>query len=65
MGPSHVLRQIGQAETGEGGIEGREDAVEDKLPLDAHVDLVAVLFEFPGVKTTLREEAQIDAKMID
>jgi hypothetical protein len=42
-----------------------ESAVEDELTFDMHLQLAAVLLEFPGIQAAPRRETQIDAVVID
>ena len=41
MGLRQLLRHVGEAETGQRGIEHLEDAVEDELAFDPHPQLAA------------------------
>jgi hypothetical protein len=61
----HVLRHIGEAESGERRIEHLERAVEDELALDMHLQRAAVFLEFPGVQSAMGEQTQIDAVVAD
>jgi hypothetical protein len=47
-----VLRHIGQAETGQRGIEYLSSAVEDELAFNAHPQFAAAFFELPRVQPT-------------
>src|SRR6516165_2219028 len=44
-----VLGHIGQPEAGQRRIEHLERAVEDELAFDMHLQLAAVVFEFPSI----------------
>src|SRR5216683_2075368 len=57
----HVLWHIGQAESGQRRIEHLESAVEDESAFDMHLQLAAILLEFPGVQSAMCGETQIDA----
>jgi hypothetical protein len=59
-----VLRHIGQAESGERGIEHLSGAVEDQLAFNAHLEFAAAFFELPRVQPAMGRKAQIDAIVI-
>jgi len=59
MRPRHVFRHIGEAEPGERRIKHLERAVEDELALDMHLQLAAIVLEFPGVQSATRRQTQI------
>ena len=65
MRPRHVFRHIGEAEPGERRIKHLERAVEDELALDMHLQLAAIVLEFPGVQSATRRQTQIDAIVTD
>jgi hypothetical protein len=46
-----VLRHIGQAKSGQRGIEHLGSAVEDELTFNAHPQFAAASFELPGVQS--------------
>lgn len=52
---------VGEAATGERGIQQLCGAVEGQLPLHADPELAAALLEFPGVQAAMGRQAQIDA----
>src|SRR6516164_6775977 len=62
---SQILRHIGQAETGQRGVEGLEDIIEDKLPFDSDPQFAATFFEFPRVNPAIGRKPQIDAAVVD
>ena len=59
-----ILRQIGKAKAGQRRIEYLRDAVEDELPIDAHLQLAAALLKLPGVQPAIGRQAQIDAVVV-
>ena len=61
MGLRQVLRHIGQTESGQGGIEHLEGAVENELAFDVDLQLTFALLELPGVQAIISGQAQIDA----
>lgn len=60
----HVLRHIGQAETGQRRIEHLRRAVKDELAIDSHLQLAATSFELSGVQPAMSLQAQIDATVV-
>jgi hypothetical protein len=65
MGLRQVVRDVGEAESGQRRIEHLRGAVEDELAFHAHFQFAGALFEFPGVQTATRGQAQIDAVVPD
>lgn len=56
-----ILRQVGQSKPCERGVQAQSNVIEDKLSLDMHLDLAAVLREFPGIEAAVRRQAKINA----
>ena len=45
-----ILRQVGQAEPGQYGVQSQGDVVEHQLPFDPHLQLPFAPLELPGVE---------------
>lgn len=58
------LRHIGNTASCKYGIEHMEDIVEDKLAVNAHLDLATFLLELPHIKRARGWEAVIDTVML-
>lgn len=54
-----IFRDIGEAEAAESRLKNVVDRVEDELPVHPNLDLAAVLFELPGIKTAIGGQAQM------
>jgi hypothetical protein len=59
-----IFSQIRQAKTSECRIEHQGDAVQNKLSVHAHTQIVFPLLEFPGVNPTMRWPTQADTAMV-
>lgn len=62
---SDILGHIGNAKSRHRSVEHLEGAVKGKLSFDMHVQLASVLLELPGIKSSSRRQAQINAVVID
>lgn len=59
-----ILDHEGDTMPGKCGVDGQIDVVEDQLPFDLHLQLAAILFEFPDVQAARTDEAQIYAAVL-
>src|SRR5437879_10823505 len=64
MGLCHVVRDIGQTESGQRRFEHLSSAVEDELAVDSHPQFTVAFFELPGVQAAISRQAQIDAVVL-
>ena len=64
LGQHLILEQPSQAEPGHCCADHHGRVVERQLPFHAHLQLAAVLLQFPCIKAARRRLAQIDALMI-
>src|SRR5215207_6388983 len=63
MGLDLLLRQVGEAKSGERRLVNERGRVEHELALDPHPQLAAALLEFPGVEPTMGRRSKVDAGM--
>ena len=60
----HVLGYIGKAETIHGGFENFVGAIQDDLPVHAHLQLATIALEIPGPQSAFGGKALVDASVI-